>query len=146
MTFECLSRAGRLALPFVVSAAFGFAHAVPATYFVNFSGSSPLPGIGVFTYDAASPRFSNFFVSWGGVLFDMTSAANAPVVGGGCPGAPSSAATSFALLQHSLCDGVFSRWFGNQNAGSSTFAFYNETLALPTSRALDLPSGAFAGR
>ena len=34
-------------------------------------------------------------------------------------------------MQHSLCDGVFYRWFGNQDAGSSTFAFYNETLALP---------------
>lgn len=131
MTFDRLAVVGRLVLPFVASAAMSSAHAVPATYFVNFNGLAPLPAIGVFTYDDASPQFSNFFVSWGGVLFDLTGAANAPMVGGGCPGATSSAATSFALLQHSLCDGVFSRWFGNQDFGSSTFAFYNETLALP---------------
>jgi len=57
-------------------------------------------------------------------------------------------------MNHSLCDGVFSRWFGNQNAGSSTFAFYNETLALPaatgatilaTGAGGDSPFPVFAG-
>lgn len=132
MHIDRLAAAGRsVLLPFVAGAAISSAHAIPATYFVEFSGSAPLPAIGVFTYDDQLPRFSNFFVSWGGVLFDLTSAANAPAIGGACSGATSSPATGFALLQHDLCDGVFHRWFGNQNAVSSTFAFYNETLALP---------------
>jgi hypothetical protein len=106
------------------------ARAAPTTYFVNFTGGPTLPALGVFSYDAAS-GFSNFFVSWNGTLFDLTGAANAPGVGGGCPGATSSPATGFALMNHSLCDGVFSRWIGSQFGGLSSFSFYNETLALP---------------
>ena len=106
------------------------ARAAPMTYFVNFSGGSTLPALGLFTYDATS-GFSNFLVSWNSTLFDLTSAANAPGVGGACPGASSSPATGFALMDHSLCSGVFSRWNGSQTSGLSSFSFYNETLALP---------------
>ena len=106
------------------------AKAAPMTYFVNFTGGLTLPALGVFSYDATS-GFSNFLVSWNGTLFDLTSAANAPGVGGGCPGASSSSATGFALMDHSLCSGVFSRWNGNQSSVLSSFSFYNETLALP---------------
>ena len=106
------------------------AMATPMTYFVNFSGGPTLPALGVFTYDATS-GFSNFLVSWNGTLFDLTSAANTPGVGGACPGASSSPATGFALMDHSLCSGVFSRWNGSQASGLNSFSFYNETLALP---------------
>ena len=105
------------------------ARAAPTTYFVNFTGGQTLPALGVFGYDAAS-GFSNFLVSWNDTLFDLTGAANAPIVGGACP-ATSSPATGFALMSHSLCSDVFYRWIGNQSLGSSSFSFYNETLALP---------------
>ena len=106
------------------------ARATHTTYFVNFSGGPTLPALGVFSYDATL-GFSNFFVSWNGTLFDLTSAANTPGVGGACPGASSSPATGFALMDHSLCSGVFSRWNGSETGGLGSFSFYNETLALP---------------
>jgi len=107
------------------------AQAAPSTYFVNFTGAGNLPGLGVFTYDDTTSHFSNFLVSWGGTLFDMTTAANSPMVGGACAGATASGATSFSLLNHSMCSGLFYRWAGNQDMVSSSFLFYSETLALP---------------
>ena len=34
-------------------------------------------------------------------------------------------------MNHAMCAGVFYRWSANDDANSSTFLFYNETLALP---------------
>jgi hypothetical protein len=99
-------------------------------YSVNFSGAGTLPEVGVFNYDASEQKFSNFFVSWGGTVYNLTDRANAPVVGGACGGF-SSPATAFALMSHSPCDGVFFRWSGNQNFSLGSFMFYSETLALP---------------
>jgi hypothetical protein len=132
MAIRICFRGIKFFIPFLVAFAFSpVAHATPMTYFVTFSGGPTLPALGFFTYDASTPSFSNFIVSWGGSIFDLTGAANAPLVGGGCPGASSSPATGFALMNQSLCAGVFYRWFGNQDIGSSSFAFFNETLALP---------------
>jgi len=119
-----------LFIPLAAVAAFS-AQAAPSTYFVNFTGAGDLPGLGVFTYDDTAANFSNFLVSWGGNVFDMTAAANSPVVGGACAGATASAATGFALMNHGMCGGLFYRWGGNQTQVSSSFLFYSETLALP---------------
>jgi len=132
MLFRRIARIVARLGPFVVVIAVAAgAGAAPMTYFVGFSGVGTLPALGAFTYDAAAPGFSNFIVLWNGTLFDLTSAANAPNIGGACAGAASSPETGFALMDHSMCGGLFSRWFGNQDVASSTFGFYNETLALP---------------
>jgi len=132
MLFRRIARIVARLGPFVVVIAVAAgARAAPMTYFVGFSGVGTLPALGAFTYDAAAPGFSNFIVLWNGTLFDLTSAANAPNIGGACAGAASSPETGFALMDHSMCGGLFSRWFGNQDVASSTFGFYNETLALP---------------
>ena len=60
------------------------------TYLIDFSGGPTVPALGVFSYDPNTPSFSNFAVFWDGILFDLTDAANAPVVGGACAGADSS--------------------------------------------------------
>ena len=77
-----------------------FLTASPITYNINFTNGSPNPTSGSFQYDSAgSGTFSNFIVLWQGLNFDLTSAANAPSVGGSCV---SSASNSFALLNGTL--------------------------------------------
>lgn len=86
--------------------------ATPATaalehYNIAFSGATvagTLP-TGSFDYDPATPAFSNFVVQWDGLSFDLTTAANGPVVSGATPpicGA-SGAALSFLLLDNDPC-------------------------------------------
>ena len=105
---------------------------LPINYLINFSGGSDLPSIGLFNYDKSTSTFSNFYVEWRGILFDLTAAANAPTAGTGCPGTASSAATTFALMTKSLCGGLYDRWFGISSFGASTqFRFSSQTLALP---------------
>jgi len=66
------------------------------TYTINFTVTFGIPApSGAFTWDGTS--FSNFIVNWDGFSFDLTSAANAPIVTGTQCGT-SSAAASFALL------------------------------------------------
>jgi hypothetical protein len=60
------------------------AHAAPILYNIGFSGGSPNPTSGSFTYDASTTQFTSFVVTWDGATFDLTSAANAPAGNGGC--------------------------------------------------------------
>jgi hypothetical protein len=48
-------------------------------YTLNFSGGSPTPTSGSFTYDATEGLFTSFNVSWDGVSFDLLPSANGPV-------------------------------------------------------------------
>jgi len=100
----------------------GRSSAAPVTDFISFAGSGTLPALGVFTYDASTPAFSNFFVAWNGTLFDLTSSANAPSLSGPCPGESSSPPTGFALMSQSLCAGSVYNWSAH-GLPSSFFTF-----------------------
>jgi hypothetical protein len=69
-----------------------------------------VPTAGFFDYNAAAPAFTNFTVTWDGILFDLTSAANNFVPTPGCND-PSGAAGAFEILSHTTtsCIGV-SAW------------------------------------
>jgi hypothetical protein len=109
---------------------------VPVNYRINFTGGAGVPDLGFFHYDQSTSTFSNFLVSWRGVLFDLSSAANSPFVGSACPGTTSSPATGFALMNKTLCAGLYNRWFANDFFGSTTsFTFSSQTLALPEQNA-----------
>ena len=50
------------------------------TYNITFTGGSPNPTMGSFTYDSTNPQFSNYTVIWDGITFDLTSSANSPTI------------------------------------------------------------------
>src|SRR4051794_32988245 len=71
-------------------------------YVIHFEPvSGVLPTAGSFIYDPIA-GFSNFTVEWFGNTFDLTSAANAPQVGGsGCDGEASTPAFGFIMMLES---------------------------------------------
>lgn len=84
--------------------------AAPQHYTISFtvSPSSPISNepTGSFDYDPTVPSFSSFIVEWGGLNFDLTSAANGPVITGGSTACGvSGAAASFLLLNKDACLG-----------------------------------------
>lgn len=72
------------------------------TYTINFTGSGTLPTAGTFTYDPDTPNFTSFLVTWKGLTFDLTNAANAPYEPSSnpasCVNGLTGAAATFALL------------------------------------------------
>jgi hypothetical protein len=58
------------------------ASAAAVFYNINFTANPGrlAPTSGSFTYDADNPAFSSFFIFWNGINFDLTAAANAPVM------------------------------------------------------------------
>jgi hypothetical protein len=71
-------------------------------YTINFSGGSPNPTSGSFTYDP-STGFSNFTVVWEGSTIDLTASANAPAISGtGCGGEASTPAYAFAIMSQAV--------------------------------------------
>lgn len=57
--------------------------------------------VGSFEYDNTTNQFTNFTVSWDGLIFDFTSAANNPSIisgGPGCSVAPTGPQTTYALM------------------------------------------------
>ncbi|MDY0746903.1 hypothetical protein SNE35_20490 [Paucibacter sp. R3-3] len=128
------------------------ATAMPLTHLIHFSGVGEVPAIGYASYDPSAAHFGLVLVSWNGQWLDMTEAANMPTLGTACPGEVSSPGAGFALLSHGLCDGLYYRWFANDNAPAGSFAFSAATLALPEQLAVrfgvatvagDLPGGDF---
>lgn len=93
------------------------ATAAPITYNINFTGGTPNPTSGSFTYDSAAAlgsQFTGFNVLWSGISFDLTAQANSPIAGGtGCPAGLTSA-TFFSILSgNSVCSGTPSnQWNG----------------------------------
>ncbi|MCC6539217.1 MAG: PEP-CTERM sorting domain-containing protein [Bryobacterales bacterium] len=103
--------------------------AAPVHYQINFNATSGvLPSSGRFTYDSAVPAFSNFRVTWQGIVYDLTADANAPDVTGSCMPGP---AGSFLLLSTGTCDGINSNeaqpWsaYVNQSSEGAAFSFYS---------------------
>ncbi len=100
------------------------------TYTINFTGSGILPTSGSFTYDPDTTTFTSFLVTWNGTTFDLTSGANAPVLGTPdppCLGGATGAAASFDLLTGACppVPGFFTLWEGQRRAsfGDSFFGF-----------------------
>src|SRR5262249_36580797 len=121
-----------LILVLIAAAALFIQAASAATiYTINFSGGSPLPTSGSFTYDPVS-GFSNFSVVWDNFTFDMTAAANAPSISGtGCSGEASTPSYGFAIMSQSLAGCTASPtyfWRGSDLPGNPTlFEFRVET-------------------
>ena len=76
--------------------------AAPVDYTINFTATSGnAPTSGAFTYDSATPMFTNFFVAWEGRSFDLAIVANFPVMPSpapACLGGATGAAASFIVL------------------------------------------------
>jgi hypothetical protein len=105
--------------------------AVPTTYNITFTTNpgGVAPTSGSFTYDSATSTFSDFFVSWNGIVFDLTDGANAPWTSGGiCGFQGTGAALSFALLSNpspSTCPQT--GWAGLTQSGNplADFGFFS---------------------
>lgn len=66
----------------VISAATSFA--LPITYNFVWSGQSPLPTSGSFTYDSSLTQFTNFTIVWDGYTFNFLPVVNSTVSSSGC--------------------------------------------------------------
>lgn len=103
---------------------------------------APSPVSGSFTFDSTIPQFSNFLVSWDGVTFDLTAAANAPLTpplgspSTGCTGESSTPAYGFVLMSQTAagCNGAtVYAWRGDKNTGATTAEFrFGLLTAAPT--------------
>ncbi len=73
-------------------------------YTINFTTSSgTAPTSGSFTYNSTIPQFSNFFVTWDGITFNLTGSANNPFTGSsGCSGEASTAAYAFEIMSQTV--------------------------------------------
>jgi hypothetical protein len=99
---------------------------VATTYTITFTGGPIVPTEGTFTYDSTNPQFTNFTVTWNGLLFDLTSSANDPYLPFGrpaCIGNATGAAASF-LLMDGQCP--YAEWIGacaSPGGGTCGFQF-----------------------
>src|SRR5262245_56196429 len=87
----------------ILAAAARTATAAPMQYSMTFSlqFGTILPTAGSFTYDATIATFTNFNVTWDGVVFDLTNGANSPLLSGpglACIGGATGGAASFIVL------------------------------------------------
>jgi hypothetical protein len=101
------------------------AQAAPIDYTISFAleyGTGPLPASGSFTYDADTPLFTDFRVSWNGLDFDLTSAANAPEVYG-CASPATGAALGFALLSGTTGCQSEQLWYASTMPGGQPSRF-----------------------
>src|ERR1039457_3718761 len=73
-------------------------------YTINFTTTSGVaPPSGSFTYDSTVQSFANFLVSWGGITFDLTAAADSPILfGTGCTGEAATPAYGFAIMSQDV--------------------------------------------
>ena len=104
-------------------------------YSIAFSGSTPLPTSGQFTYDSTAPAFSNFTIQWNGLTFDLTNAANG-TANRGC--LIVCAQTTF---DHLVAQSVQDTWAAGISAGLASFSVvgytpqgglvYNATVTVP---------------
>uniref|UniRef100_Q01WQ1 PEP-CTERM protein-sorting domain-containing protein n=1 Tax=Solibacter usitatus (strain Ellin6076) TaxID=234267 RepID=Q01WQ1_SOLUE len=121
---------------FVIGVLATGAFASPVSYTITFTTTSgPAPTAGSFTYDSTTPlasRFSNFTVSWGSGLFDLTDTANTgeQFFGTDCGTTPSSASVFSFLSGQSVCaNASVIAWDGIRSTGIQVFDFRNQELA-----------------
>lgn len=102
--------------------------ATPITYNIEFTTSFGTgPSSGSFTYDP-STGFSDFIVQWDGVTFNLTSAANAPLLGTrstGCDHRGSTPQYGFIIMSQSAtgCN-VSYAWGAQSTPPSASFDFH----------------------
>jgi hypothetical protein len=105
----------------------------PVTYDISFTGTGLLPTAASFTYDPNTATFTAFSVTWDGLLFDLTSSANAPrrtSPDPACISPLTGGAASFALLSGACsppASGFTTDWTAgiDSNPPASTDAFFN---------------------
>jgi PEP-CTERM motif len=130
-------------------------YTITFTTTASFSGT-PSP-TGSFNYDSTIPGFTNFLVMWDGNSYDLTAAANSPILfATGCAGESATPAYGFAILSQALtgCSGPVDYAWQGANATQNnvnSFAMHAEVLSqhasdqlnafLPTPTALN--DGAF---
>ena len=119
---EDLPLKGSLArLVFLIGIGSAAATAAPIFHTIDFIAITGVaPTAGSFTYDPSIPAFTAFSVTWRGIHFDLTDAANAPFVGGVCDVAGGTALDSFAYLFNPTC-GSGERVTGWQASSSEEF-------------------------
>jgi hypothetical protein len=116
------------------------------TYNINFTTSlGDSPSAGSFTYDSTTQSFSDFTVTWEGLLFTLTGAANDPsTLGPPCSGGQTGAAASFALLDGTCSPNT--EWFvGPQPTTLTpefTFASESGSIAIFNFNPSDFPPGS----
>ena len=113
------------------------ATAAPILYNINFTGGSPLPTSGQFTYDSATEQFSAFIVTWNAVSFNLTAAANDPNVTGTCNTAAANSADYFSYLNGNGC--ATKVWDGTTNLGLNLFFVGSHTATDRASAAAIVP-------
>jgi hypothetical protein len=87
----------------------------------------PPPSAGTFTYDASTQIFTDFSVTWDGLDFNLTSAANSPIIVAGglsCLGGLTGGALGFALLD-GACDNT--TWTGSNIFNQPTGPYFQFT-------------------
>lgn len=92
---------------------------------IGFTGPTPLlfPTAGNFSYDNTTNQFTEFIIGWDGLLFNLASAANNPLISGGgppCIGGATGPQASFALMTNCLPDATDSvTWAASMVPGPS---------------------------
>jgi hypothetical protein len=121
---------------FVMSLITTGAFASPMTYSITFTTTTgPAPTAGSFTYDSTAPltsRFSNFTVSWGSGIFDLTDTANSgeQFLGTDCGTTPSSESVFTFLSGTNVCaNAAVIAWDGIRSTGIQVFDFRNQELS-----------------
>ena len=96
-------------------------------YTINFTTTSGVaPTSGSFTYDSTVQSFANFLVSWGGITFDLTAAADSPILfGTGCTGEAATPAYGFAIMSQDVtgCPVTSYAWGGGLTPTGDTLFF-----------------------
>lgn len=116
-----------LAAILFLAASFGvqLAPAAPIVYDFTFvSDGGPVPASGTFTYDSTNPTFSAFLVDWNGILFDLTSQANNPIIfpsSPACLNGLTGAAASFLMLTGG-CPADETSWNAYADTNVQTFS------------------------
>ena len=111
----------------ILSGVAPLAQAAPIDYDIIFTvtdGNVPLPAAGSFTYDAATPLFTNFHVIWNNQDFDLTSAANGPFSSGLCSGALTGPAGGFAILSGTTPCPADQLWAAFNSASGNYFSLF----------------------
>lgn len=120
-----------------------------ATYTINFTGDIPLPTSGSFTFDPDTATFTAFSVTWYGVDFDLTAAANAPTTQTypACLGGATLGDASFALMS-GACNtyATGNHWFATYNLqfGAPFFGFQTGVDQLHPDQFLSINANASA--
>jgi hypothetical protein len=121
---------------------------VVTTYDINFTTSvGDSPSAGSFTYDSTTPSFSDFTVTWEGLLFTLTGSANDPTTSGPpCSGGQTGAAASFALLDGTCSPNI--EWFVDPEPTTLTpeftFASDSGSISIFDASASGFPPGSVA--